>query len=228
MKKSCGLVLCFLGFVALMVAGVLETLHVTGTDADLYHALQMEAGILEDAGISEEDLIRLDKMLAAYLKGGRNALELEIDVFGERQQALNERECAHMEDCQRLFALLRKTKAMLWILGALALCAGCLWARDRRGIRVAAWMALLLIVSALGLFAAWAAMDFDAAFECFHRMLFDNLLWRLNPDTDLLIRICPASMFQQMGLRIGLLGLAWLLVVLGQAMLFTRKQKERM
>ena len=54
----------------------------------------------------------------------------------------------------------------------------------------------------LGAFALWAATDFDSAFTFFHHLLFTNDLWLLNPETDLLIRICPQEMFMQMGIRI--------------------------
>ena len=38
--------------------------------------------------------------------------------------------------------------------------------------------------------------------KAFHLLFFTNDLWLLDPATDLLIRICPQSMFAEMGLRI--------------------------
>ena len=70
-------------------------------------------------------------------------------------------------------------------------------------------------------------MDFDSAFNFFHEMLFTNDLWLLDPRTDLLIRICPQSMFMNMGLRIGLMSLAWVLAVPALATLITAMKKER-
>ena len=74
---------------------------------------------------------------------------------------------------------------------------------------VAQYIAPAAVYVPLGVFALWAAMDFDAAFVFFHEMLFTNDLWLLNPATDLLIRICPSSMFMAMGGRILLLGFVW-------------------
>lgn len=62
----------------------------------------------------------------------------------------------------------------------------------------------------LGAFALWAAIDFSGAFTFFHHLLFANDLWLLDPRTDLLIRICPSSMFASMGLRIGARALLWM------------------
>ena len=66
------------------------------------------------------------------------------------------------------------------------------------------WIGSLILTVPLAIFALWAAVDFSSAFNFFHRILFTNDLWLLNPETDLLIRICPSSMFESMGLRIAL------------------------
>ena len=99
---------------------------------------------------------------------------------------------------------------MLLLAGALLILAG---RRLRPGIAGPAWLASALILLPIGIFGVWAAVDFNAAFTCFHRILFTNELWLLNPETDLLIRICPPSMFANMGLRIGLRSAAALLGV---------------
>lgn len=216
-----------LGFCAVMLAGVLAVFYGVGTDAELYFALQMDAGILADAGISEETLKRLDGALAACLKGDAGALEgLRAEVFGAEQPAFNARELTHMEDCRKLFAALRAAIAVLALGGAAAIAAGARWARDRRKARRATWIAPALLLVPLGLFAGWAALDFNAAFNFFHEMLFTNDLWLLDPRTDLLIRICPQSMFMAMAARIGALGLAWIAAVAGVATLCTRRGRE--
>ena len=66
------------------------------------------------------------------------------------------------------------------------------------------WIASLILIVPLAIFGIWAAVDFNSAFNFFHRILFTNDLWLLNPETDLLIRICPSSMFANLGLRIAL------------------------
>ena len=88
--------------------------------------------------------------------------------------------------------------------------------------RRAAWLSPLILLIPLGAFALWAAIDFDGAFVFFHRALFDNDLWLLDPATDLLIRICPESMFMAMGRMIALRGLAILAAVPALAALIAR------
>lgn len=226
MKKRLGFAACLLGFACLILAGVLAAVNWVGTDAELYYALQMKAGILDSAGISEEDLVKLDAALADSLNGNAEALAVQAKVFGKIQPAFNEKERIHMEDCMQLFLLLRTVIYSAAALGAgLIPCSICLL-RSRRSIRLSAWLAPLAIVIPLGTLAVWAVFDFNSAFNFFHEVLFTNDLWLLNPATDLLIRICPASMFMAMGARIGWTGLAWAITVPALTTVFTAK-KER-
>ncbi len=191
---------CLLGFACLIFAGILAAVHVVGTNPTLYFELQMKEHIPEYAGISEENLLTLDTNLSECLRG-RELTNPEIEVFGEIQPAFNERELLHMEDCRQLFILLRRALAVS-LIGSVILIA---WGFDRKSVRLASGLAPLILLVPLGIFATWAVMDFNAAFNFFHKILFTNDLWLLNPRTDLLIRICPASMFMAMGVRIGIL-----------------------
>ena len=118
--------MCLAGFVLVSLAGILGTVQIGGTDAGLYHELQMKAGILGFAGFSEENLVWLDGALADCLKGDAGALaELEeIEVCGEMQPPFNETEQIHMEDCRRLFVLLRRGLTAAAVAGAAMLAAG--------------------------------------------------------------------------------------------------------
>ena len=241
-RRTAGGVALALGFAVLYFISILTALHAVGTDDALYYRLQMAAEVLPEAGISEPDLRTLDGALAAYLAGDPNqtlALPLEnapgeysilaLVVDGALRPAFNEREMAHLSDCLDLFALLRKVRSRLIPWAVLLIAAGGYLLKDRRRIRRAAWLGALIVLVPLGAFALWAAADFDGAFTFFHRVLFSNDLWLLDPRTDLLIRICPQSMFMAMGLRIALCGLA-LLVALPAAVtaltLFWPKAKE--
>ena len=213
-RRILGAIGLALGLVALMLILILTALHAVGTDAELYHAEQTKAGILPRAGISEDDLRELDRRLADYLSGNEFALHtgksvVRMEVDGVEQPAFNDREMTHMRDCYQLFALLRKVRARLIPWAVLLIAGGVfLLGYDRRRIRKIAWLSPLILLIPLGAFGIWAAVDFEGAFTFFHRLLFTNNLWLLDPRTDLLIRICPASMFMAMGLRIALWSLA--------------------
>lgn len=226
MRKRTGFVFCVIGFACLMFALILSALYFVGTDARLYHRLQMKADILGEAGISEEDLIRVDRALADCLKGDGDAVLLDAIVFGKIQPAFNGRELAHMEDCRQLFILLKRVLAGCALCGCALLIFGRKLPRSRRKLFRAACIAPLVLLVPLGGFAVWAAVDFTSAFHFFHRLLFTNDLWLLDPETDLLIRICPNSMFMEMGVRIGAYVLLAMAALIGITGLFCKRRKK--
>ena len=197
-----------------------------GTNETLYFELQTRAGLPESAGISAEALEKLDVHLASCLRGREDwnvewlnpeGGPLRVVVDGAEQDAFNAREIQHMEDCQRLFDLLRTVRLGLAVAAALLVLLNLAleWReKPARVVRLApVWIGSLILIVPLALFALWAAIDFGSAFSFFHRLLFTNDLWLLDPATDLLIRICPSSMFESMGLRIALRAAAMLLGV---------------
>lgn len=222
-RSTFGAIGLALGLVALMLILILSAVHAVGTDGALYYRLQMEADVLPAAGVSDADLQALDDALADYLAGRSDALMtpsesapgaydlMALVVDGELRPAFNERETAHLIDCANLFALLRKVRRRLVPWAVLLIVGGAYLLRDRRRARKAALLSPLILLVPLGAFALWAAADFDGAFTFFHRVLFTNDLWLLDPRTDLLIRICPERMFMRMGGMIALRGLAILI-----------------
>ena len=219
-RRILGAVGLALGLAVLMFILLLTALHNVGTDDARYYRLQTDAGVLPGAGISEADLRTLDAALAHYLAGQLEELLLPLEsapgeysvlalnVNGSLQPAFNERELAHLDDCRSLFALLRKVRRRLIPWAVLLVVGGAYLLNDRRGARRVAWLSPLVLLIPLGAFALWAAVDFDRAFVFFHRVLFTNNLWLLDPRTDLLIRVCPQSMFMEMGKAIALRGAA--------------------
>lgn len=215
MKRALAFAASLLGAALLVFSGILAIVHEVGTDAELYYALQMRADCLESAGISEEDLRKLDELLADALAGRSDALfsPMLMEVNGRLEAPFDERELLHMRDCVELFALARRVMIASAVVGMLLLSCGFWQIKEKKRFRRAVWLGSLPVIVLPGSLAVWAALDFNAAFNFFHKILFTNTLWQLNPATDLLIRICPASMFMNMGVRIGMLSLAWTLVL---------------
>ena len=215
-RRTAGSFALMLGLAALYFILLLTAVHAVGTDDALYYRCQIEAGILPGAGLSDDGLRALDAALARYLSGDGKALgdggkPLALIWDGALRPAFNEKELAHMADCFGLFALLRRVRSRL-IPWAVLLTVGGAWLlQDRKRARLCAWLSPLILLVPLGAFALWAAADFDGAFTFFHRVLFTNDMWLLDWRTDLLIRICPESMFAAMGLRIALYSLAGML-----------------
>lgn len=214
----------------ILIALLMGAVYGVAADDTLYYRLQMDADILSSAGISDEDLRELDVRLSLYLFKPMNADTAfdnsEIEVFGEMQPPFNERELIHLYDCRKLLSITGQgsTYILLLAAGALLLCCGGRRAGKRLG---ALWLSAALVLLPVLALGIWAAVDFGSAFTFFHELLFTNDLWLLNPETDLLIRICPSSMFMNMGLRIGLCAGATLLGFPLLAMLTVKLYKRK-
>lgn len=239
MKKQIAPVLSAVGWLCLLLGLLFFGARFIVFDPELYYKLQLEADVPASAGVSEADLRLLDQRLADGLAAPRNVDQAfengEIEVFGALQPPFNERELRHLYDCRRLLAPLANVYLQMALLAAglgLLLCGKRLYGRGTGEPLRAAWLGSVWLAAALLLapiiaLGAWAAVDFDAAFTFFHRLLFSNDLWLLTPETDLLIRICPASMFAGMGLRLLLLSAGILLGLPALPTVLARKLQIR-
>ncbi len=61
---------------------------------------------------------------------------------------------------------------------------------------------ILVLIGAMLILAIFIASDFSKYFIKFHELFFDNDLWVLNPETDIMIRMLPEDYFMKMASRI--------------------------
>ncbi len=148
--KKWGMALTALGFFCLFAMLLLTVVETCGTNAGIYRELQEANGLPEAAGISQEEMERLDGMLADYLSGDGAALD---------DSPFNERELAHMRDVLALFDLARTVRNVLLVAAAALLAAG-LWLSRGRRLLAMCLTGLGALLVPLGAFAVWAAVDF--------------------------------------------------------------------
>lgn len=159
--------------------------------------------VFDDLEMEAEEVMHVTKEMMAYLRGNREDLVVETIVDGNAREFFNDREKAHMVDVQNLFlgGLDLRLGAGAVLIGALIVIV----------FTKADWKKLLpqsfLIgvagfISLLGIFACLIAKDFHKYFFLFHEIFFDNDLWLLDPDTDLMIRMLPEGFFFDMVVRI--------------------------
>lgn len=126
-----------------------------------------------------------------FVKG--NVLNL-FDYFkdkGELNDNFNEREKLHLEDVKNL---INKANILFYILLIMFIISIIyfIYTKDFKAIRfnlIAGGCLTLLFILILVLF------DFSDLFLKFHYLIFNNNLWMLNPETDLLINIFTENFF---------------------------------
>lgn len=193
--------LAALAWLALIPALMLTGFLLVAQNGGLYIRIQDKYVDEMVTGIGDADRHMLDQALAAFLRGERDDLELTVTVWGDVEPAFSESECAHMDDVRDLFELARRARWYLALTGALLMGLWLLTGRRRlRPVRRGYFIALALWGGALLALTAWAASDFNQAFLIFHRAVFSNELWLMNPATDLMIRMLPEAFFQEIAL----------------------------
>lgn len=169
---------------------------------------------------------------------GANSIHLKImDFVGGKSNSppeeLNEREKLHLEDVRKLksvatialyflitfFALLLLSSAfilkinsyMLRFVGKIMVFGGFL--------TIIFAVVLLLLINS----------DFSSAFESFHQLFFQEGTYTFDPATDLLVRLYPEELFQDLGSRIskGVMMSSLILIGFGSLLLLKSKHRKR-
>lgn len=162
----------------------------------------------------------------AYLRGRRPDLHVPATIDGQNREFFNEREIAHMEDVRGLFldALTLRKICIGIIIGTILILV--LLKADLKKLLPKAILAgsslFFLILAALSLIIS---TDFTKYFIMFHHIFFNNDLWILNPETDLLINIVPEPFFMDTAFRIGMTFAGFVILVFTICFLLIRRQK---
>ena len=135
----------------------------------------------------------------------------------------NGMEIEHMKDVKELFRkghILKDLSLVISII-AISLSIGNKKMKMENGIfkGLFIWWILMIILFLFTL------LDFNRCFTYFHLIFFDNDLWLLNPETDLLIQMLPESFFISIFKRI-LLSFSLFLAIIQIAIYIIIKRKE--
>ena len=148
----------------------------------------------EALGPLREQYGELAVMVTDYLTGRTDTFQYTFSWQGNTYAAFHDYEQRHMEDVRGLYSLCGTVTA---ICAATGLCCLLVLLMLKAGkILRKACLFVVPVFTALVLAAAiWAAFDFDGLFIAFHRLLFTNELWLLEPATDCLILLMPTEFF---------------------------------
>lgn len=220
----------FIAGIAMIVFLLITSFEIAAySDYAWYEKAYEKYQVLDELEMDMPHVMEVTEEMMAYLRGNRENLVVQTIVNGKEREFFNDREKAHMVDVQNLFI-------------------GGLWLRRGAVILLVAAIVFLLKMKAnwkkllpksfligTGSFIAITAgagllflSDFNKYFTLFHEIFFDNDLWLLDPDTDLLIRMLPEGFFLDMVVRIGMIFLVLMsiLLIISIAMLIKQSNKK--
>lgn len=152
--------------------------------------------VLDDVKMEMEDVLYVTDEMMDYLIDKRSDLVIETRVDGQAREFFNKREKLHMEDVKRLFLqglLLRNIAVILTFVAIIGLIL--LKTNLKRMLPKAFITATIVVLIISAIAAVYVANNFSEVFVQFHLIFFDNDLWLLNPETDLMINILPEGFF---------------------------------
>ncbi|KAF0227496.1 MAG: Integral membrane protein [Erysipelotrichaceae bacterium] len=183
--------------VIIWIVLILSALQLTGFNLDFYVEQYASRDTAEEIGVSSQDLMIATEVLLDYTSGKREDMIVEVEVNGTVQPFFNQKEIHHMLDVRILYLNVIQLRNILLIFALINIFA--LIAFNRKSTISILQFGLKWVSIGLGsiivALAAFAIIDFDAFWTAFHKVLFTNDLWLLDPYTDNLINMVPERFF---------------------------------
>ncbi|MTI56411.1 TIGR01906 family membrane protein [Geosporobacter ferrireducens] len=188
----------FLPFILLMTILQFYTFNI-----DFYLSTYEKNNVQESTGMGMRDLERVTIKLMDYLKDREENLDIQATIRGEMREIFGDREKLHMIDVKQLFLKAFALRKLGFLLIAIALMAIYRLSNDplRDIYKSVLWSGLVPLIFALILLILMQ-IDFNKYFTHFHEIFFDNDLWLLDPEKEVLIQMVPLEFFIEISTKI--------------------------
>ncbi len=193
---------------------------------DLYQQQYEKLNTSQELGVTKKDLNLVTDVLLDYLEDHRNNIKVKITIQGKLQNAFNIKEEAHMEDVKRLyhFALVIRNVAFVLLILSLILLFSRLKKSTWTELSISYIKTSIIFIMFFGMLAIWAYADFDAFWTMFHKVLFRNDLWLLDPAKDFMIHLFPEAFFGKLVKNIVIMFMGGVLGIFAVSYVYLRHQ----
>lgn len=174
----------------LFIVLFLSAVEYQSLDYKFYRDFQKKENLKEIYNI-EKDLDKINTDLIKFLKVGDK--DLIKDDF-------NNKEVRHLEDCYKIFKAGYILRDSCFIILIILFFINKNDLKDRLIDKIIKYQIRISVF--ILLFLGLLFMNFSKAFIKFHQIFFDNDLWLLDPNKDLLIQIMPEKFFIENVIRI--------------------------
>lgn len=151
----------------------LETIHKAGIDA----SSQEVTGVIVD-----------------FIKGNTEEFQMATNVNGVKQNLYTSKEQLHMKDVRDLVQK-GNIVSLIGISIILIFYVALLLLKEKETLRLTCKMSMMIYGIILITFLIIGVTDFREGFNVFHEVLFNNDLWILNPNEDILLMLMPIEFF---------------------------------
>ena len=180
--------------VLVMVFVILFSVFTVVNTDSFYTEQYIAVNAPENTGMSIEDLDKTTAMLLDYLNDRRDDLELQVEKWGVMKPVFDDRETSHMVDVKKLYSFFAKVMYISLTVSVITLVY--LFRKDGKtrffvsavkGYKTALVAAIILCV----IFATAFTVGFNSFWTLFHKVMFTNDLWLLDPRVSTMINMYP-------------------------------------
>ena len=142
--------------------------------------------------MNEKQLLKVTDDLISYLNDKTETLNSYVYRNGETFNFFNDKEKLHMQDVKELFKLARSLSILCIIIIIMLFMLNL---NNLRTLSILLYKSMAILTILFLSFAIFISTSFERYFIHFHEIFFNNELWLLDYDVDMLIRILPLSFF---------------------------------
>lgn len=214
---------------AIPVALVSTNIRFMANEPRVYRYAIDQYNAVATTGLDRAELIRAGGEIRDYFNNSQDTLLIEVTEDGRETPLFNARETAHMQDVKSRFQALNRAQefSVMYVLGYIVFVV--LWAREisTRALAVRVGAGSVICLAVLGIVGAFGLAGFDSAWEDFHRLIFSNDFWRLDPATDHLIQMFPPDFWERIVFFLGMMVVAEAALLLLGAGLYLGASRHR-
>lgn len=192
--------------IALPIAFITTNVRIAANEPRVYEYAADHYHTPATTGIERSELLRASGELREYFNNDSEAVFIRVRREGETVSLFNPRETEHLRDVKSLFRTAFRVQEGAVVFILVYVVGVFIWAREGTLRTLAKELLIsgaltLVVVGAVGIVAM---TGFDAAWEGFHNVAFDNDFWQLDPERDRLIQMFPEAFWQDVSLWIGI------------------------
>ncbi|MFM1524997.1 MULTISPECIES: TIGR01906 family membrane protein [Helcococcus] len=169
------------------------SINIGSEDFNFYKNFSIEHNLKNQVGVSQDNLEKMYKSLQGQIKNGD---EKEI------KQYFNDREVSHMKDVYKLFNLNRNINRIMMVIVIIS--STLVYYNKEDKVQNSKYIINYLLIILVGFLILGGIVyyNFESSFIKFHELFFNNDLWLLNPETDIMIRMLPQEFFMSIAFKI--------------------------
>ena len=185
--------------IAVPVALVTTTVRILANEPLVYEYAIDEYDATQTTGIARDELLRAGGELRDYFNNDEDEIFVRVEKDGAPIRLFTDRETIHLRDVKALMTKSFRVQEASVIFVLAYVVAVFIWARES-SLRVLAkqlLLSVLLSLAIIGGVGAFAFTGFHESFDQFHRIVFDNDFWQLDPSRDRLIQMFPEPFWEK-------------------------------